>query len=149
MSSEPTRPRLMGDDVSAKLTADLDRDDLSRLVREANDAGLSFQQMADRAAAAGAPISKPYFQKMATNQVVAAPSPDRLRGFAAGIGRPLRIVQEAAAVQYLQYEPRELSGYGTEVQVVIAHLAGMSEGEVRRWRALIEADERARREQSD
>jgi hypothetical protein len=32
------------------------------------------------------------------------------------------------------------------VRIIVGHLAGMPEAELRRWRAMIEADERARRE---
>jgi len=146
MDSEPrARDRSLGE-LDSRHLAELDRDDLSRIVRDVNDRGVSYQEMADRAQAAGYPMSKPYFQKLATNAVVQAPSPGRLRGIAAATGRPLRAVQAAAAVQFLQYETRELAGYGSEVRVIVAHLAGMEPAEVRRWRALIEADERARRE---
>lgn len=144
MSTEPTRRHDLAD-MDRRLRADLDRDALSQIVREVNDDNVSYQEMADRAARAGYPVSKPYFQKLATNQVLTAPTPERLNGIAAGLQRPLRIIQEAAAVQYLQYETRELAGYGDELKIVVAHLAGMSEAEVHRWRALIEADEKARR----
>ncbi|MDG9701729.1 hypothetical protein [Streptomyces sp. DH37] len=126
---------------------DIDRDDLSRLVREVNDAGVSFQQMADRAAAAGEKGSKPYFQKLATNAVATAPSPDLLRGIAAGLRKPLTVVQRAAAVQFLDYQATELSGYDDDVRVIVAHLAGMEKIERKRWLAMIEASERAAREE--
>lgn len=134
-------------DLPDNLTRDMDRDALSRLVREANDdgRGASYQLMADRAAAAGHPLSKPYFQKLATNAVTQAPSPDRLRGIAAGLQRPLSIVQRAAAIQYLDYQATELAGYDEDIRVIVAHLAGMEKGERRRWQAMIEADERAKR----
>ncbi|MFC1410455.1 hypothetical protein ACEZCY_14435 [Streptacidiphilus sp. N1-12] len=146
MSSEPTRPRALSE-VGPELTADLDRDDLSRLVRQVNDSGVSYQQMADRAAAEGHVISKPYFQKLATKATKSAPSPDQLRAIAAGLRKPITIVRAAAAVQFLEFESRELAGYGDSVKVIVAHLAGMTEAEVNRWRTMIEADERARREQ--
>lgn len=134
-------------DLPDNLIRDMDRDALSRLVREANDdgRGASYQLMADRAAAAGHPLSKPYFQKLATNAVTQAPSPDRLRGIAAGLQRPLSIVQRAAAIQYLDYQATELAGYDEDIRVIVAHLAGMEKGERRRWQAMIEADERAKR----
>lgn len=134
-------------DLPDNLIRDMDRDALSRLVREANDdgRGASYQVMADRAAAAGHPLSKPYFQKLATNAVTQAPSPDRLRGIAAGLQRPLSIVQRAAAIQYLDYQATELAGYDEDIRVIVAHLAGMEKGERRRWQAMIEADERAKR----
>lgn len=143
-SSNRTTP---SPDLPDNLIRDMDRDALSRLVRDINDdgRGASYQLMADRAAAAGHPLSKPYFQKLATNAVTQAPSPDRLRGIAAGLQRPLSIVQRAAAIQYLDYQATELAGYDEDIRVIVAHLAGMEKGERRRWQAMIEADERAKR----
>lgn len=131
-----------------ELVRDMDRDDLSRLVREVNDdgRGVSFQKMADRAEAAGRPVSKPYFQKMATNSVTTAPSPERLEGIAAGLEKPLPVVTRAAAIQYLNYQATELAGYDEDIRVIVAHLAGMERSERRRWQAMIEADERAKRD---
>lgn len=148
MSTEPTRDRHLAD-MDQRLRADLDRDALSQIVREVNESGVSYQDMADRAERAGFPGSKPYFQKLGTNQAKTAPKAEMLKGIAAGLDRPLRVIQEAAAVQYLQYETRELAGYGDDVKVIVAYLAGKSEAEVHRWRALIEADERARRQSAD
>lgn len=130
------------------LVRDMDRDELSRMVREANDdgRGVSYQAMADRADTAGFPVSKPYFQKMATNAVTQAPTPDRLRGIAAGLQKPLPVVQRAAAIQYLDYKATELAGYDEETRVIVAHLSGMEKSERRRWQAMIEADERAKRD---
>lgn len=128
------------------LAREMDRDELSRLVREVNDSGLSYQKMADRAAATGHPISKPYLQKVATNAVASAPDPEQLRGIAAATGRPLPVVQRAAARQFLDYQATELAGYDDDVRVIVAHLAGMDPSTRRRWRRMIEADEQARTE---
>jgi hypothetical protein len=128
------------------LVRDMDRDELSQLVRQVNAEGVSFGKMEQRASAAGYPVSKPYFQKMATNAVATAPDPDQLAGLAAGLGFPEKIVKRAAAVQYLQYEATELSGYDDDVRIIVAHLAGMEPKDRRRWRAIIEADERARQD---
>lgn len=150
---EAPAPHLNRDGASREelpddLVRDMDRDDLSRLVRDVNDdgRGVSYQQMADRAEAAGFPVSKPYFQKLATNSVVGAPTPNRLQGIAAGLQKPVPIVQRAAAVQYLAYEATELAGYDEDIRVIVAHLAGMEKGERRRWQAMIEATERAKRD---
>ncbi|MFJ8583688.1 hypothetical protein ACIRD2_03370 [Streptomyces sp. NPDC093595] len=131
-----------------RLVRDMDRDALSQLVREVNadGQGISFGKMAERATAAGAPVSKPYFQKMATNSVASAPNPQQLAGLAAGLGKPLSLVQRAAAIQYLAYEATELSGYDDETRIIVAHLSGMDPREKRRWRAMIEADEQAKRD---
>lgn len=135
-------------DIPDSLTRDMDRDALSRLVREINDDGVSYQQMADRSVDpdTGETLSKPYFQKLATNSVTAAPSASRLRSIAAGLRKPLPVVQRAAAVQFLDYQATELAGYDEDVRVIVAHLAGMERSERRRWLAMMEAAERARGE---
>lgn len=121
---------------------------LSRLIQAANDNGISYQQMADRAssAASGVPMPKQSFQKLVKTPPVNAPSPAQLNSIAAAIGVPPRRVKEAAAEQWLEYEATELAGYDEEVRIIVGHLAGKSKAELRRWRAMIEADERARRE---
>ncbi|WP_329390052.1 hypothetical protein [Streptomyces sp. NBC_01716] len=145
----PTRDTTSRDQLPDDLVRDMDRDDLSRLVREVNDdgRGVSLQQMADRAEAAGWPLSKSYFQKMAANSISAAPNGDRLRGLAAATQKPLDVITRAAAIQYLDYRATELAGYDEDIRVIVAHLAGMEKSERRRWQAMIEADERAKREE--
>lgn len=135
-------------DLPDNLVRDMDRDALSQLIREVNDNGngVSYKEMEDRSDAAGAFVSKPYFQKMATNSAATAPSPTRLRGIAAALRLPLPVVQRAAAIQFLDYRATELSGYDDDVRVIVAHLAGMDKTELRRWKAMIEADEHAKRE---
>ncbi|MEV7953690.1 hypothetical protein ACIOHC_41115 [Streptomyces sp. NPDC088252] len=146
MAAEPTRRR-DETEIPARLAREMDADDLSQLVRDINDEGVSYQDMADRSAAAGHPVSKPYFQKIATNSVTTAPNPERLAGIAAGLQRPLQLVKRAAARQFLNYEARELSGFSDEVRIIVSHLAGMNDDDARRWRAMIEADERARHQE--
>ncbi|MGX9921747.1 hypothetical protein ACWIG4_18055 [Streptomyces sp. NPDC002248] len=140
-----------GPDIPDRLARDLDRDQLSQLVRAALDERVdgkraaSLALLADRAAAAGHPVSRPYLHKLATNTVSKAPDREQLAGIAAAVGQPLEIVKAAAAAQWLDYETTELSGFPDDVRVVVAHLAGMTPVEQKRWRAMIEADERARR----
>lgn len=131
------------DPLPAELVRDMDRDELSRLVRAANDAGDSYQQLADRAVEpkSGTTLSKPYIQKLATNAVTTAPSHERLQALAIALRKPLTVVQRAAAAQFLHYQATELAGYDEETRIVVAHLAGMSERERRRWRRMIEAAE--------
>lgn len=117
------------------------KDALSQLVRDVNTTGVSFQAMADRANKAGHQISKPYFQKLAASTVTTAPAPDRLQAIAAGLRVPVTVVQRAAALQYLDYRATELSGYDDEVRIIVAHLAGKSRTDLRRWRAMIEAED--------
>lgn len=142
MGSKPSSTsRRPANSIPDALAADLDHDDLSRLVRAVNDSGVSFQKMADRSAAAGHPVSKPYMQKLATNSVGTAPNPEQLRGIAAALQMPLPAVQRAAAAQWLDYKATELSGYNDDVRVIVAHLAGMDPTRQKRWRRMIEAAE--------
>ncbi|MFS0694332.1 hypothetical protein [Streptomyces nitrosporeus] len=143
MGAEPTR-RHRDTDIPDRLAREMDTDDLSQLVRQANDGGLSYQDMADRAASAGWSVSKPYFQKLATNGVSKSPTGDQLPGIAAGLGVHVRVVRRAAARQFLGYEGYELSRFSDDVRVIVSHLADMTDEDAARWRAMIEADERAR-----
>lgn len=121
---------------------------LSQLIQDANDRGLSYQKMSDRAVdpETGAKLSKPYLQRLVGNPPTNAPSPAQMRALAAALRLTEQRVKRAAAEQWLEYEATELAGYNDEVRIIVGHLAGMPESELRRWRAMIEADERARRE---
>lgn len=121
---------------------------LSRLIQDANDRGLSYQRMSDRAVdpKSGTKLSKPYLQRLVGNPPTNSPSPKQLRALANALRVTERRVKAAAAAQWLEYEATELAGYNDEVRIIVGHLAGMPESELRRWRAMIEADERARRD---
>jgi hypothetical protein len=118
---------------------------LSRLVQEANDRGVTYQEMADRGAAAvpGSRLPKQWYQKLVKTPPVNPPSVPQMQAIAAGIGRPFRRVQAAVAEQWLLYEATELAGYDEEVRIIVGHLAGKSKAELLRWRMMIEAAERA------
>lgn len=120
---------------------------LSRLIQEANYTGLSYQDMASRAAVAGTALVKQYFQKLVKTPPANPPNPAQLVAIAAALRISERRVKEAAAQQWLEYEATELAGYDEEVRIIVGHLAGKSKAELRRWRAMIEADERAQREE--
>ncbi|MFE9855498.1 hypothetical protein [Streptomyces sp. NPDC005780] len=121
---------------------------LSRLIQEAQESGLSYQDMANRAIdhETGTRLVKQALQKLVKTPPVNPPLLPQLKAIANGTGVPLRRVKEAAADQWLDYEATELAGYGDEVRIIVSHLGGMSPQEQRRWRAMIEADERAKRE---
>ena len=120
---------------------------LSELIREVNDSGVSYQEMADRGITPdGSKLPKQWYQKLVKTPPVNPPSVDQMRAIAAAIGQPYRRVQEATAKQWLMYEATELAGYGDTVRIILGHLAGMPESEKRKWQAMIEAAERARRE---
>ncbi|GAB2718526.1 hypothetical protein [Streptomyces bullii] len=122
---------------------------LSRLIQEANDRGLSYAKMSERAVdrETGTKLSKPYLQRLVTNPPANAPSPKQLKAIANALRVSLRRVKAAAAEQWLEYESTELAGYGDDVRIIVSHLKEMPESELRRWRAMIEADERARKEE--
>lgn len=121
---------------------------LSKLIQDANDRGLSYAKMSERAIDpnTGTKLSKPYLQRLVGNPPANAPSETQMRAIAAALRVSERRVQAAAAEQWLGYVATELAGYNDEVRIIVGHLAGMPEPELRRWRAMIEADERARRE---
>ncbi|MFJ8929321.1 hypothetical protein ACIRLA_22350 [Streptomyces sp. NPDC102364] len=121
---------------------------LSQLIQDANDRGLSYQKMSDRAVdpESGTKLSKPYLQRLVSNPPASSPSTKQLKALAIALQLSERRVKAAAAAQWLEYEATELAGYNDEVRIIVGHLAGMPESELRRWRAMIEADERARRE---
>lgn len=121
---------------------------LSQLVQDALDAGTSLRRLGERAIdpESSERISWQYFQKLVKNPPASPPDPVQMRALAAALGKPYRRIQEAAAKQWLQYEATELAGYGDELRIIVAHLAGQPESEKRRWRMMIEAAERAKRE---
>lgn len=124
---------------------------LSQLIRAGVDEFGSYRRISARAVdpETGEPVSWQYLQKLVENPPTSAPSPARMRAIAAGLGKSERRIKEAVAKQWLEYEATELAGYDNEVRIIVGHLAGMSPFELRRWRAMIEADERARRESDD
>lgn len=121
---------------------------LSQLIQEALDQGDSYGRLADRAVdpETGETVSKPYLQRVVKNPPANPPTPPMMRAIAAALRVPFRRVQEAAARQWLLYESTELAGYDSEVRIIVGHLAGKTPEELRRWRYMIEAEERARRE---
>lgn len=123
-------------------------DALSQLVQEANDSGITYQEMADRGMAAvpGTRLPRQWYQKLVKTPPVNPPSPEQMTALAAATGKPFRRIQEATAKQWLMYEATELAGYDEEVRIIVGHLAGKSKAELMKWRYMIEAEERARRE---
>ena len=121
---------------------------LSQLVQDALDSGISLRRLGERATdpETGESISWQYFQKLVKNPPASPPDPVQMRALAAALSRPYRRIQEAAAKQWLQFEATELAGYDEDVRIIVAHLAGKTPGDKRRWRRMIEAEEQARRE---
>ncbi|MFD9463534.1 hypothetical protein [Streptomyces sp. NPDC060027] len=121
---------------------------LSQLIQEALDKGDSYQRLADRAIdpETGETVSKPYLQRIVKTPPTNPPTVPMIGAIAAALGKPVRRVQEAVAKQWLQYEATELAGYDSEVRIIVGHLAGKSKAELMKWRYMIEAEERAKRE---
>lgn len=121
---------------------------LSQLIQEALDKGDSYQRLADRAIdpETGETVSKPYLQRIVKTPPANPPTPPMMGAIASALGKPVRRIQEAVAKQWLLYEATELAGYDSEVRIIVGHLAGKTPEELRRWRYMIEADERAKRE---
>lgn len=122
---------------------------LSQLIQEALDGGKTLRQLGKLAVdpSTGEKISWQYFQKLVKNPPASAPNPLQMRAIAAALGKSERRIKAAVADQWLDYQATELAGYGKPVRIILGHLGAMSEQEQRRWLAMIEADERARREE--
>jgi len=123
---------------------------LSDMVCDANRAGLSYMDMQKRSVgpAGERGMSKPWFQKLATGKVASAPSAEELEAVARAIGRPDRIVKEAAARQWLGWESVELSGYDDDMRHIIVRAAAMEPRERKRLRAMLDAVDKVDREES-
>lgn len=121
---------------------------LSDMVSAAQWAGMSYAKMAEASGGpAGEPgMSKAWFHRLATDQVATAPKPEELEAVARALGKPLRLVQEAAASQWLAWESLELSGYDDDMRHIIVVAASMSPRERRRLRVMLEAGDQADRE---
>ncbi|MFI6854554.1 hypothetical protein [Streptomyces sp. NPDC050416] len=121
---------------------------LSQLIQEALDKGESYGRLAAKAvdSETGETVSKPYLQRVVKNPPTNPPTVPMMKAIAAALGKPFERIQEATAKQWLQYEATELASYDAEVRIIVTHLKGKSPEELRRWRYMIEAEERARRE---
>jgi hypothetical protein len=124
---------------------------LSQLIQEALDKGESYGRLAEKAIdpETGETVSKPYLQRVVKNPPANPPTPPMMRAIAAALGKSFRRVQEATAKQWLQYEATELAGYDAEVRIIVGHLAGKSRKDLRRWLYMLEAEDRAEREDDE
>lgn len=122
---------------------------LSRLILDAQAAGPTWDQLADRAIdplTGERLISRGYLYKVAKQTNVRVPTPAELRGIALVVRFPLTYVKREAAKQFLEFTATELADYSESMRYIVSHLEGMPEADVRRWRAMMEADEQARRD---
>lgn len=114
---------------------------LSDMVQAVQRDGVSFVDMARRSAGPGGEkgMSKSYFQRLAAGGQVKAPTSEELEAIARGIGKPARLVKQAAASEWLGLDVQELSGYDDDVRHIVVRVADMDPQERKRWRAMIEA----------
>jgi hypothetical protein len=91
-------------------------------------------------------MSKAWFHRLATGGLTTAPKPDELEAVARALGKPVRLVIEAAASQWLGWESVELSGYDDDLRHIIVVAASMAPRERRRLRVMLEAADQADRE---
>lgn len=122
---------------------------LSQLIQAALDDGKSLRELGKAAIdpETGEKISWQYFQKLVKNPPASAPNPVQMRAIGAALGKSETRIKEAVAEQWLDYRATELAGYGSTTRIILGHLGAMSEQERKRWLAMIEADERARRDE--
>lgn len=122
---------------------------LSDLIQAALDGGMSLRDLGKAAVdpETREAVSWQYFQKLLKNPPASAPNLVALRAIAAALGKSEQRVVAAAAEQWLDYRATELAGYGGTARIILGHLGGMPEQEQKRWLAMIEADERVRREE--
>lgn len=124
---------------------------LSDMVAAVQRAGTSYGKMATDSVGPDGErgMSKAFFQRLATGGVLTAPRPEELEAIARGIRRPIRLVKEAAASQWLAWESVELSGYDDDMRHIIIRAAAMDPHERRRWRAMLDAAVEADRDQPE
>lgn len=122
---------------------------LSQLIQESLDKGKSLRELGKVAIdpKTKRKLSWQYFQKLVKNPPAAAPNPVQIGAIAAALGKSEDRVKAAVAEQWLDYRATELVGYGGPVRIILGHLGGMSELQQKRWLAMIEADEKIKREE--
>lgn len=82
---------------------------LADLVRRVHDQGVSYYDMARRAAQAGHTISHAQLQALAKGQVAKAPSIPQMQAIAAALDLGYEQVRAAMFQQFFGYVPRELT----------------------------------------
>lgn len=107
------------------------RTDFADLVRQRRaELGLSVRKLADQSVDpdSGVQAKFGWISKVERNESTDAPSAAVLRALAAGLSMPLRVLQEAAAAQYLDLESFIWS-HDRTTRVLAAHIEEMSADE--------------------
>lgn len=126
------------------------RTDFSDLVRERRaELGISLRELENRAAdpETGERAKFGWISKVEKGSSVDTPSPGLLRALAAGLQLPLRILQEAAGVQFLGMDPSLWSEDRT-TRVLVARAEELTQEDRRQLLDIAETFAR-RRTQSD
>ncbi|MER7047769.1 hypothetical protein ABT391_23285 [Streptomyces jumonjinensis] len=121
------------------------RNHLGDLVLERKDAlRLSYEKLAARCVdpeSGEQTVKSSWLHRIATRLPVQAPDVPALRGMAAGLGVPLRLVQDAASAQFFGVDP--VYSDTEAVRAMVYHFEEMNEEDQRKIQALIEAYKRA------
>jgi transcriptional regulator with XRE-family HTH domain len=119
--------------------------ELQQLIREEMHAKrLSYEDVEERARAAGAPVSKSTVHALATSKALKrAPTREVLQGLAEGLGVALETVQRAC-LRALGWNLEV--NHSADVEQLIAYKGEMSE---RDWRTILRMAEVLRRNQPD
>lgn len=114
---------------------------LSEMVAAVQRAGTSYAKMAADSVGPNGErgMSKAWFQRLATGGLLTAPKAEELEAVARGIKRPVRLVQAAAASQWIGWESVELSGYDEDMRHIIIRAAAMDPRERKRLRVMLDA----------
>lgn len=121
--------------------APIERHHLGDLVLERKEAlRLSYEKLAVRCIdpeTGEQTVKSSWLHRIATRMPVQAPDVPALRGMAAGLDVPLRVVQDAAASQFFGMD----SVYSSDeaMRTIVPHLEEMSPEDRRKIQALIEA----------
>jgi transcriptional regulator with XRE-family HTH domain len=127
------------------------RTDFADLVRRRRaELGVSVRKLAEQSVDPEAderPVKFGWISKLERGQSTEAPSPAVLRALAAGLSLPLRVLQEAAAAQYLDMESFVWSQDRT-TRVLAAHIEEMSAEERQQLADIAETFARRRAQRS-
>ena len=122
------------------------RTDFADLVRQRRaELGLSVRKLAEQSVdpETGVQVKFGWISKVERNESTDAPSAAVLRALAAGLSTPVRVLQEAAAAQYLDMESFIWSQDRT-TRVLAAHIEEMGEEERRQLAEIAETFARRR-----
>lgn len=83
-------------------------------------------------------VTKDTWSKIQRGVLPGAPTAEELEWMARAIHRPVDVLREAAAIQYLGYRPVHLSGYDDDTRRIIVQTVALPPGERRKVRVWLE-----------